>query len=54
MTTNHPEKLDEALLRMGRIDLIIQIDFPTKDNIKSFVTKAIITPELVPIIPLYK
>lgn len=35
MTTNHPEKLDEALLRMGRIDLIIQIDFPTKDNIKS-------------------
>ena len=33
MTTNHPEKLDSALLRIGRIDLILQIDFPSKNNI---------------------
>lgn len=34
MTTNHPEKLDHALLRIGRIDLVLNIDFPSKNNIK--------------------
>jgi chaperone BCS1 len=34
MTTNHPEKLDHALLRMGRIDLIIEINYPDKENIR--------------------
>lgn len=38
MTTNHPEKLDHALLRIGRIDLIAEIGFPSKDNIKKVFT----------------
>jgi AAA+ superfamily predicted ATPase len=34
LTTNHPEKLDHALLRIGRIDSIIQINYPSKVNIE--------------------
>jgi SpoVK/Ycf46/Vps4 family AAA+-type ATPase len=34
MTTNHPEKLDHALLRIGRIDMIIQINLPSKIHIE--------------------
>lgn len=34
LTTNHPEKLDHALLRIGRIDKIIKIDYPAKINIQ--------------------
>ena len=34
ITTNHPEKLDNALLRMGRIDLIIQLNYPREQEIK--------------------
>jgi ATP-dependent Zn protease len=34
LTTNHPEKLDHALLRIGRIDSIIQINYPSKINIE--------------------
>lgn len=34
MTTNHPEKLDHALLRIGRIDMIFEINYPNKINIK--------------------
>jgi chaperone BCS1 len=34
LTTNHPEKLDHALLRIGRIDMIIKFDYPAKNNIE--------------------
>ena len=33
MTTNHPEKLDHALLRIGRVDLVVQINHPKKEMI---------------------
>lgn len=33
MTTNHPEKLDPALVRPGRIDLHIDLPNPTRDQI---------------------
>ena len=35
LTTNHPEKLDHALLRIGRIDMIIKFDYPSKSNIEN-------------------
>ena len=34
ITTNHPEQLDSALLRPGRIDMILQINLPKKDEIE--------------------
>ena len=34
MTTNHPEKLDHALLRIGRIDMIFEISYPNKNYIR--------------------
>jgi ATP-dependent 26S proteasome regulatory subunit len=34
ITTNHPERLDHALLRSGRMDLILKIDYPSKNDIK--------------------
>lgn len=33
MTTNHPEKLDPALIRPGRVDLHIELPNPTRDQI---------------------
>ena len=33
ITTNHPENLDKALLRPGRMDLIININLPRKEDI---------------------
>ena len=35
LTTNHPEKLDHALLRIGRIDMIIKFDYPSRNNIEN-------------------
>jgi ATP-dependent Zn protease len=35
LTTNHPEKLDHALLRIGRVDMILQINYPSKKYIKN-------------------
>jgi chaperone BCS1 len=35
-TTNHIEKLDQALIRSGRFDLKIKIDFVTNDILKEF------------------
>jgi chaperone BCS1 len=34
ITTNHPEKLDPALLRQGRTDMIIQFTYPTRSEIE--------------------
>lgn len=34
LTTNHPEKLDHALLRIGRVDCILEFDFPKKSEVK--------------------
>ncbi|KAF2179812.1 BCS1-like ATPase-like protein [Zopfia rhizophila CBS 207.26] len=34
MTTNHPEKLDAALIRPGRVDLQVQFSLATKDQIR--------------------
>ena len=33
ITTNHPENLDAALLRQGRIDMIVKLDYPKKIDI---------------------
>jgi chaperone BCS1 len=38
ITTNHPEKLDDALLRIGRIDSIIELKYPNKNDIKLLFT----------------
>jgi chaperone BCS1 len=35
ITTNHPEKLDNALIRIGRIDMIINFDYPKKEEIRT-------------------
>lgn len=34
LTANHPEKLDRALIRPGRVDHIFKFDFPTKTQIE--------------------
>lgn len=34
LTANHVDKLDPALLRAGRIDLIVKFDYPEKDEVK--------------------
>lgn len=35
MTTNHPEKLDAALIRAGRVDLQIKFSYATKSQIRN-------------------
>lgn len=51
LTTNHPEKLDHALLRIGRIDSIFKIDYPTKNDIQILFTdlmeSTILKPEII-------
>jgi len=39
ITTNHPEKLDNALIRPGRIDLKIEIGFVNNEILKQFIDK---------------
>lgn len=34
MTTNHPEKLDDALIRDGRVDLKVQFGLPQKKELR--------------------
>jgi predicted AAA+ superfamily ATPase len=34
ITTNHPEKLDPALLRQGRTDLIVELNYPSRTEIE--------------------
>ncbi|KAL0243376.1 hypothetical protein GEMRC1_005937 [Eukaryota sp. GEM-RC1] len=35
MTTNHPEKIDPALRRPGRIDIDLKMDYATKDDVEN-------------------
>ena len=37
MTTNHYEKLDKALIRPGRIDLVIHVGFVTQETFNEFI-----------------
>jgi hypothetical protein len=39
ITTNHPEYIDEALFRPGRIDLHLEIDFVTMEVLIQFIKK---------------
>ncbi len=34
LTINHPDRVDPALLRPGRIDTIVKFDYPTKNEVK--------------------
>lgn len=37
MTTNHYEKLDKALIRPGRVDLVIHVGFVTQETFNDFI-----------------
>lgn len=37
MTTNHCEKLDKALIRPGRVDLVIHVGFVTQETFNEFI-----------------
>ena len=39
MTTNHPDKLDSALTRSGRVDLHLKLDYPSSDVVLSMAEK---------------
>jgi len=39
MTTNYPEKLDPALIRPGRVDLKICVDYPSENQISGIYKK---------------
>lgn len=39
MTTNHPEKLDAALVRAGRVDMQVKFTYATKQQIKYLFTR---------------
>ena len=36
MTTNKPECLDDALVRKGRVDIQLHIDYPNKEQVERF------------------
>ena len=33
ITTNHPERLDRSIMRMGRMDIIIEMNYPRKEEL---------------------
>lgn len=39
MTTNHPEKLDPALIREGRVDMKLEISNPEKKQVEDYLLK---------------
>lgn len=39
MTTNHPEKLDAALVRSGRVDLSVKLDYPNRETVLRMAAK---------------
>jgi len=38
MTTNHADRIDDALIREGRIDMKIKIDNPEKEMVEEYLT----------------
>ena len=38
MTTNHIDRIDDALIREGRIDMKIKIDNPEKEMVEEYLT----------------
>jgi hypothetical protein len=38
LTTNHPEVLDQALVRKGRVDYSLEIKFPTAADVEAFMS----------------
>jgi hypothetical protein len=38
MTTNHPESLDDALIRKGRVDFLLKIDYPRPEDASEFMS----------------
>jgi adenylate kinase family enzyme len=38
LTTNHPEKLDPALIRKGRVDFALEIDYPSATQVMLYLT----------------
>jgi len=46
ITTNHPERLDHAILRSGRMDMILKIDYPSKSDIMRLFTDLSSKPHL--------
>jgi len=39
LTTNHPEKLDPALTRPGRVDVKVMLDYPAEEQFTRFFTR---------------
>ncbi len=39
LTTNHPEKIDPALIRRGRVDCHVEINNPSLEMINKYITK---------------
>ena len=44
-TTNHPDRLDKALLRPGRFDVVVEIDVPDFDRVKEVVPRLLLLDE---------
>lgn len=36
LTTNHPDKLDPALIRKGRVDFALEIDYPSATQVRAY------------------
>jgi hypothetical protein len=43
ITTNHPEMMDKALLRQGRIDTVIEMNYPRKRDVRSMMMDMLAT-----------
>lgn len=39
MTTNHPEKLDKALIRTGRLDVKMKVGPPSENEVRTYLSK---------------
>lgn len=50
LTTNRPEKLDEALTRKGRVDLALHVDYPHVPQVEAFMSDFYDTPISLPLV----